>query len=54
MHFYVFSHWINRIPVYARTCGTADSAQAWVNDYRKRGKDGPFYTTDKLPARYWY
>jgi hypothetical protein len=51
-HFWVFSGFINGVPVYERTCGTEEGAASRVKELRGRGKDAFWCNT--LPKHFWY
>ena len=47
--FYVFSHFIDGIPVYARTTSNRAAADRWVKEYGGLA----IYTINCLPQRSW-
>ncbi len=54
-HYYIFSHFINNIPVYERTCGTKRHAEQRVNELKEwYGYSQAFYMYKELPLKYWY
>lgn len=52
MHYWVFSHCLDRVPVLERSCGTEQAAADRVKKLRERGLDAFWCTT--LLRHYWY
>lgn len=52
VNYWVFSHFIDRLPVLDRNCGTESAAARRVRELRARGRDAFWCHT--LPRDYWY
>lgn len=50
--YWVFSHFLHRIPVFDRSTGSEEGAARRVQELRRRGQDAFWCNT--LPKHYWY